>query len=75
MQLVSRQRIGKHVPEATKAHTIELLLETVFSTGSVQSRYKEDGMTQLIHPVWRRGQYLHRSPASRRKRRKGKSRI
>jgi hypothetical protein len=31
MQLVSRERIGKHVPVATNTHTtIELLLETMF---------------------------------------------
>jgi hypothetical protein len=43
MQPVSRQRIGKHVPAATSTHTtVELLLETVFSTRSVQSGYKED---------------------------------
>jgi hypothetical protein len=30
---VSRQRLGKHVPAATDKHkTIEVLLETVFST-------------------------------------------
>jgi hypothetical protein len=43
MQPVSRHRIGKHVPAATNTHTtIELLLETVFSTRPVQSGYKED---------------------------------
>jgi hypothetical protein len=43
MQPVSRQRIGKNVPAATNTHsTIELLLETVFSTRSVQKVYKED---------------------------------
>jgi hypothetical protein len=40
---VSRQWIGKHVPAATTTHTtVELLLETVFSTRSVQSAYNED---------------------------------
>jgi hypothetical protein len=40
MQPVSRQQIGKHVPAATNTHRrIELLLETVFSTRSVQSGY------------------------------------
>jgi hypothetical protein len=34
---VSRQRLSKHIPAATDAHaTIEGLLETVFSTWSVQ---------------------------------------
>jgi hypothetical protein len=43
MELVSRQRIGKHVPAATNTNTtIELLLETAFSIRSVQSGYKED---------------------------------
>jgi hypothetical protein len=43
MQLISRQRIGKHVPAATNTYTtIEILLETVFSTRSVQSGFKED---------------------------------
>jgi hypothetical protein len=37
MQPVSRQRIGKHIPAATnKNTTIELVLETVFSTQSVK---------------------------------------
>jgi hypothetical protein len=43
MQLVSRERIGKHVPAATNTNTpIELLLETVFSTRFVRNGYKED---------------------------------
>jgi hypothetical protein len=43
MQPVSRQRIGKHIPAATKTNTtIELLLETAFSTRSAQSGYKEE---------------------------------
>jgi hypothetical protein len=42
MEPVSRQWIGKHVPAATNTHaTIELLLETVFPTWSVQMGYKE----------------------------------
>jgi hypothetical protein len=37
------QRIGKHFPAATTTYTtMELLLETAFSTQSVQSGYKED---------------------------------
>jgi hypothetical protein len=40
---VYRQRISKHVPAATNTHaTIELLLETMFSTQSVQRGHKED---------------------------------
>jgi hypothetical protein len=43
MQTISRQRIGKHVPATTNTHTtIELLLETVFSTPSAQNGYKEE---------------------------------
>jgi hypothetical protein len=43
MQPISRQQISKHIPAAMKTHTtIELLLETVFSTQSVQSGYTED---------------------------------
>jgi hypothetical protein len=40
---VSRQWLGKHVAAATDMHSIiEVLLETVFSTRSVQRVYKED---------------------------------
>jgi hypothetical protein len=40
---ISRQRIDKHVPAATDTHAkIEVLLETVFSTRSMQRSYKED---------------------------------
>jgi hypothetical protein len=40
---VSRQWLAKQVPAATDTHsTIEVLLETVFSSQSVQRRYKED---------------------------------
>jgi hypothetical protein len=43
MQPVSKQWIGKHIPAATNLHTtIQLLLETVYATWSVQSGYKED---------------------------------
>jgi hypothetical protein len=39
---ISRQRLGKHVPSETdKYATLEVLLETVFSTRSVQNGYKE----------------------------------
>jgi hypothetical protein len=41
MQTISRQMVGKHVPDAT---TIELLLETIFSTWSVHSGYKEGSL-------------------------------
>jgi hypothetical protein len=39
MQLVSKQRIGKHASTA-----IGLLLETAFSIRSVQRGYKEDNL-------------------------------
>jgi hypothetical protein len=40
---LSRQQIGKHVPVTTNAYaTIELLLETVFSTQSMQKGNKVD---------------------------------
>jgi hypothetical protein len=39
---VSRQRLGKHIPAATDTHaTVEVLLETVFCSQSMQSGYKE----------------------------------
>jgi hypothetical protein len=40
---VSRQRLGKRVPATTDTHaTIDVLLETMFHTRSVQRGYKED---------------------------------
>jgi hypothetical protein len=40
---VSRKRLDKHIPMATNTHeTIEIRLETVFSTRSVLRVYKED---------------------------------
>jgi hypothetical protein len=45
MQPVSSQRIGKHDPVATNTDTtMELLLEIVFPTLSVQNGYKEDNL-------------------------------
>jgi hypothetical protein len=50
---VSRQWLGTHVPAATGTHaTIELLLETVFSTRSVQRIYKEDNWVNRVSSVW-----------------------
>jgi hypothetical protein len=41
--LCSRQRLGKHVPAATDKHaTIDVFLETVFSTRPEQRGCKED---------------------------------
>jgi hypothetical protein len=46
---VSRQRLNKHVPAATDKHaTIEVLLETVFSTRPVQRDYKEDNWGKQV---------------------------
>jgi hypothetical protein len=48
---VSRQRFGKHVPTATDTHAaIEVLLETVFATRSVQRGYKEAGSNTSTPP-------------------------
>jgi hypothetical protein len=64
---ISRQRLGKQVPAAMDTHaTIEVLLETVFSTWSVQRCYKEDNRSKNSCGV----EYLHRSPASCWRRRK-----
>jgi hypothetical protein len=70
---VSRQRLGKHVPAATDMHaTIEVLLEMVLSTRSVQRSYKEDTWGNRVSDPCGGGiKYLHRSPASRKRRRKG----
>jgi hypothetical protein len=49
MQSLSKQQIGKHFPAVTNTYTtIELLLETVFYTRSVQSGYKEDNSGELV---------------------------
>jgi hypothetical protein len=74
---ICRQRLGKHVPAATDTHaTIQILLETVFSTRSVQRGYKENNWSKFSsHPCGGGVEYLHRDPASRRRRRKVKSRI
>jgi hypothetical protein len=71
---VSTQRLGKHVDTATDTHiTIEVLLETAFSTLSVQRGYED--FENWSYPCGGGLEYLHRDPASRRRRRKGKSRI
>jgi hypothetical protein len=49
---ISRQRLGNHVPAATNTHaTIEVLLETVFSTRYVQRDSKEDNWSNRISSV------------------------
>jgi hypothetical protein len=50
---ISMQWLGKHVPVATDMHTMtEVLLETVFSTRSVQKDYKEDNWANQVSSVW-----------------------
>jgi hypothetical protein len=49
---VSRQRLGKDVPAAVDTHvTIEVPLETVFSTRFVQRRCKEDSWGNPVSSV------------------------
>jgi hypothetical protein len=61
---VSRQGLGKHVPASTNTHSnITGLLETMFSTSSVQRGYKEEIWSL---PCGSGVEYLHRSPESRR---------
>jgi hypothetical protein len=49
---ISRQRLGKHVFSATDTHTtIEVLLETMFSTQSVEMGYKEDNWGNRVSSV------------------------
>jgi hypothetical protein len=52
MQPVCRQRIDEHVPAAANTHaTIELLLERVHSTRSLQRDYKEDNWGDAVSLV------------------------
>jgi hypothetical protein len=45
---ISRQRLGKHVSAAMDTHaTIEVLLETVFSTRSMPRSYQQDTKLEL----------------------------
>jgi hypothetical protein len=49
---VSWQQLGKHIPVATDTLAIiEVLLETVFSTLSVQRCYKEDNKGNRVNSV------------------------
>jgi hypothetical protein len=49
---ISRPRLGKHVHAVTDKHaTIEVMLETVFSTRSVQRGYKEDNRGNRVSSV------------------------
>jgi hypothetical protein len=47
---VAMQRRDKYT-----STTIELLLETVFSTRSLQRIYEKDSMGGPVNPMWRRG--------------------
>jgi hypothetical protein len=50
---ISRQQLDIHVSAATDTHaTTVVLLETVFSTRSVQRGYKEDNWGNLVISVW-----------------------
>jgi hypothetical protein len=50
--LVSMQRLGKHVPAATDTRaTIEVLLETVYSTRSMKRGYKKDNWGNRVSSV------------------------
>jgi hypothetical protein len=56
--------------------TIEVLLETVFCTRSSHMGYKEGKRKKNgLNPCGGGVEYLHRDPASRRRRQKGKSQI
>jgi hypothetical protein len=87
---VARQRLGKHIPAETNTHatikdpvskqrigkhTIGVLLDTI-SIRHVQSGFKKDfSWEEIVIPCGGGVEYRHRSSASRRRRRKGKSRI
>jgi hypothetical protein len=75
---IARQRLDKHVPAETNTQAIiNILLETVFSVWSMQSGYirRELRFGTGSYPCGGGVEYLHRDPASRRRRRKGKSQI
>jgi hypothetical protein len=73
---ITRQRLSKHVPDATNTQAKEeVLLEKMFPILSVQSGYKRAADLEVAHPCGGGVEYLHRDPASRRRRRKGKSQI
>jgi hypothetical protein len=47
---ITRQRLGKQVPAATYTHaTIEVLLETMFSTRSVPRSYQKDNWDNQVN--------------------------
>jgi hypothetical protein len=71
---IARQRLCKQMfAETDTQATIEELLRTVFSMRSVQNGYEEEfsRKSAVGFPCGAGVEYLHRSPASRRRRRKG----
>jgi hypothetical protein len=67
---VARQRLSRNVIAATNTHArIEELLN------AVRVVLKEGRLLIPLHPCGGGFEYLHRDPASRRRRRKGKSQI
>jgi hypothetical protein len=65
-----------HVTAATDTiATIEQLLEAVFRMRLALELYTDERGSHRFHPCGGGVEYLHRSPTSRRRRRKGKSRI
>jgi hypothetical protein len=64
---VSRQRLCKHVPAATDTHeSIELLLEKVVSTRSLQRVYKKDIWVNRVSSVREAVKKRDRESGSRR---------
>jgi hypothetical protein len=71
---VSGQRLDEHVPSATDTNAFNR--GRVFSMWSAPTYYKHGINLEFSSiPCGGGVEYLHRSPASRRRRRKGKSRI
>jgi hypothetical protein len=51
--IASEQQLSKHISAAADTQAIiELLLEMVFSTMSVQRGYKEDNLGNQVSSVW-----------------------
>jgi hypothetical protein len=72
-RVVSGQRLGKHVPAATDTNaTIE---ELCFVCGPCRNIITDKVTVVSSTPCGGGVEYLHRDPASRKRRRKGKSRI
>jgi hypothetical protein len=73
MHRFSRQRLCENVSAATNKHTtVEELWGEEFSVRSEPSLYNENKWDKMVSLQCGGGfEYLHRSPASRRRRRKG----